>query len=523
MQFTNDLRPTRLHSGTPRRRLALAVVAALGASGSALAEKVSFQFSQVFPDGGQVDGFVIGEDLDGDGRLYSMAPFIGGALGQEPGDEVDYVSVTFRNFDGRTFTNVYDKSEAGIDAEANVFMGFAYNLDGGPIGDDADEGVSMGPLAPSTSYFMGPLFNAASPVGRAEYGPCGNDQGLPCADVVTLNPVDPFPNFELVFESGSAAAIPTTTDLRFEFRQVFEGGGEVRGVVSGTDLDRDGRLSTVTPFVADFYSFDVKDEVAFLEYTLTDFDGATFTQGIDRTQSAFTDFAIAFTVFDYDLTGPFVGDEDGEIVFQGPLAPSTSWQVGTAIPLGDTVPGLEGGLCGNGDGLPCAFVATLAPSATNPPPAVDVLFQDLSGQLVEMVPAPLVADGEFSGSWFDPATAGEGFNIEALQDGRVLVYWYTYTGDGGQRWFVGEARREGLSLIVDELLVTEGGLFGPMFDPEAVERTPAGTLRIDFAGCNSGTATFTVDGVEGSLDIIRLTRSDGRSCAGTEGTERVEG
>lgn len=505
-----------------RHPLAVALAAAL-AGGPALAEKSSFQFSQVFPDGGQIDGFVIGEDLDGDGRLYSMASFIGDFLGQPAGDEVDYMIVHFRNFQGRSFTEVYDKSVAGIEDDANVFMGVAYNLDGGPLGDDENEGLSLAPLAPSTSYIMGPLFTPASAVGREAYGPCGNAESLPCADVLTLNPVDPFPSFELLFDTSSAGAAPTTTSLRFEFRQAFEGGGQVSGVVSGSDRDGDGRLSTITPLVADFFPLEVSDDVDYFHNTLTDFDGATISQSVDRTVNALGDFAIAFTAIDYDLTGRFVGDDEGEIILQGPLAPSTSWQVGTTIPLGATIPGVEGGLCGNEEGLPCAFVATVTPSETNPPPAVDILFSDLSGQLVEMVPAPLVADGEFSGSWFDPATAGEGFTIEALADGRVIIYWYTYTEDGGQRWFFGEARREGLSLIVDELLVTEGGMFGPMFDPDAVERTPVGTLRMDFAGCNSGTASFSVGDVEGSLDIIRLTRSHGLSCHGTEGTERVAG
>ncbi len=516
---------TALYPRTVHRPLtaALMVTALSLASAPVLAQKVSFQFSQVFPDGGQVDGFVIGEDLDGDGRLYSMASVIGDLLGQPTGDEVDYMIVRFRNFQGQSFTNVYDRSVAGIDDPSNAFMGLSYNLDGGALGDDPNEGISLSPLAPSTSYIMGPMFTPASAVGRDAYGPYGNADGLPCADVLTLNPVEPFPDFELLYSAGSGAAVYTTSDLRFEFRQVFDGGGQISGVLSGRDLDGDGRLSLVTPFVTNFYPLEVRDEISFIEYTATDFDGRSFVQGVDRSRNALGDFAIAFTVIDYDLTGRYLGDDADEIILQGPLAPSTTWQVGSVIPISDGLPGVVGGVCGNAEGLPCAYVASLSPSTTLPPPAIDVSYSDLSNQLVEMVPAPLVAGAEFTGSWYDPTHDGEGFAIEALKDGRSLIYWYTYTDDGQQRWFYGEARRVGLSLIVDELLVTDGGLFGPAFNPANVARTPAGTLRIDFDGCNSGTASFVVDEVAGSQALQRLSRSAGLTCGGMQGTSLVEG
>ena len=37
-----------------------------------------------------------------------------------------------------------------------------------------------------------------------------------------------------------------------------------------------------------------------------------------------------------------------------------------------------------------------------------------------------------SGAWFDPAHAGEGWQVEELPDGRNLVYWFTYDDRGEQ-------------------------------------------------------------------------------------------
>ena len=192
---------------------------------NALAEQVSIQFSQTYPGGGTVTGLLVGEDLDGDGRLYSMNPFIGDELGQPPGDEVTYASVRIEGVLGEPVSNVFDDSVGdGIDDQANAnFFGFAYNLDGGPLGDAENEGVSFAPLAPSTSYVAGALFEpAVSPsVIPDPIRVCGNPDGFACSAIITLEPAEPAPNFELLFDATSAEPIVTTELLRYTFEQWF--------------------------------------------------------------------------------------------------------------------------------------------------------------------------------------------------------------------------------------------------------------------------------------------------------------
>jgi hypothetical protein len=148
---------------------------------------------------------------------------------------------------------------------------------------------------------------------------------------------------------------------------------------------------------------------------------------------------------------------------------------------------------------------------------VETVFAEISSGLIEMVPAPLVADRQFSGLWYDPTHDGEGFSLTPLESGDAAIGWYTYDEQGVQRWFNGVGRREGLSIIVDELAVTRGGLFGPGFDPATVEREVIGSLRLDFDHCNAGTARYTVNGVEGSQNLVRLTRTDRLRCHGPQG------
>ena len=46
-------------------------------------------------------------------------------------------------------------------------------------------------------------------------------------------------------------------------------------------------------------------------------------------------------------------------------------------------------------------------------------------------------EGRYSGSWYDPTHAGEGYVLEVLLDSRVLVYWFSYDSEGSRRWLFG--------------------------------------------------------------------------------------
>ncbi|MEE4174513.1 MAG: serine hydrolase [Xanthomonadales bacterium] len=120
------------------------------------------------------------------------------------------------------------------------------------------------------------------------------------------------------------------------------------------------------------------------------------------------------------------------------------------------------------------------------------------------------ASFERSGSWYDPARDGEGFIIQYIDDSQALVYWFTFDETGAQRWFIGPATQAGASLQIDELLVTEGGVFGADFDPDEVDRIDVGELRITFSGSGAGEraeAEYTINGVAGNQSLVRLTRT----------------
>ena len=120
---------------------------------------------------------------------------------------------------------------------------------------------------------------------------------------------------------------------------------------------------------------------------------------------------------------------------------------------------------------------------------------------------PELDEGRLSGSWFDPAHSGEGYVLEVLTNGQVLIYWFSYDSQGKPRWFFGVGIISNGKLQFGEMFTTHGGIFGAKFDPNQVDLKPWGSLELDL-DCKGGTANFspTEEGFPaGSLSLTRLT------------------
>ncbi len=93
-----------------------------------------------------------------------------------------------------------------------------------------------------------------------------------------------------------------------------------------------------------------------------------------------------------------------------------------------------------------------------------------------------------SGLWFDPERSGEGFVVEVIEDGRGLVYWFTYSPDdsGNQAWMMGDGEFEGSTLHIENLIQPVGATYGEDFDPADVDRLPWGSLTLEFIDNESG-------------------------------------
>ena len=106
----------------------------------------------------------------------------------------------------------------------------------------------------------------------------------------------------------------------------------------------------------------------------------------------------------------------------------------------------------------------------------------------------VTVDGRFTGSWFDPDRAGEGWVLQILDDGRAFVAWFTYppgpSGAGQQEWLVGDGLVEADRVTFDNLQQFSGPVFGPGFDPDALVAADWGTLEFTFSSCDSGSLVY---------------------------------
>jgi hypothetical protein len=137
----------------------------------------------------------------------------------------------------------------------------------------------------------------------------------------------------------------------------------------------------------------------------------------------------------------------------------------------------------------------------------------------ERVRAVPAVDTTFSGAWYDPDHEGEGFLVEVLDNDRALVYWFTYTADGRQRWLLGTGSKHDNRIDVAELYDAHGGRFGEDFDPRQVRLTRRGSLEITFRNCSEAVANYLLDGTSGHQLLSRLTQLHGHRCG--SGAEAV--
>jgi hypothetical protein len=129
-------------------------------------------------------------------------------------------------------------------------------------------------------------------------------------------------------------------------------------------------------------------------------------------------------------------------------------------------------------------------------------------------PTNAPSDFGLSGTWYNPATAGQGMLIE-VNPGNAYTFigWYTYalsgasSGVSGQRWITAQAPYTvGTRTIDVSLYDTTGGTFDS--NATAVSTLPIGTATLTFTSCTTATFDYTITAGElaGQSDSIPLSR-----------------
>lgn len=152
----------------------------------------------------------------------------------------------------------------------------------------------------------------------------------------------------------------------------------------------------------------------------------------------------------------------------------------------------------------------------------DRLSPEMAGEIIKVavlgaasVAKASLASDAFDGYWYDPAQTGQGFHVQALDNGSVVAAWYTYDNDGHFYWLVGSGMlADGVASF--ELSSTSGGTFPPSEQPGGISYTPWGSLTIRFSDCHHAEAQWTPqDGngfAAGSMPLVRLATPQSVPC-----------
>lgn len=130
-------------------------------------------------------------------------------------------------------------------------------------------------------------------------------------------------------------------------------------------------------------------------------------------------------------------------------------------------------------------------------------------------PAPFRLNGAMSGSWYNPATAGQGFFMDVFDNiNQVFLAWFTYDlarpdasvvaqiGDPGHRWLTAFGPFSGNSAMLD-IEWTVGGVFDTV--PPAPAQSVDGSIEVIFNGCLSGTVDYDL-GTAGGTGVVPIQR-----------------
>jgi hypothetical protein len=146
----------------------------------------------------------------------------------------------------------------------------------------------------------------------------------------------------------------------------------------------------------------------------------------------------------------------------------------------------------NGGG-PCRIDASLTPGP------IDAKF------LPRKLDHPAL-DERFSGIWWNPNRAGEGWVVEVLEGNQALLYHFSYPAPGlagSQAWFGGVGKLIDGALDVDPATITRGARFGAAFRPQDVQTTNWG--RLSFVPTRCGEAEIRAIGrVPWGTQTLRL-------------------
>lgn len=113
---------------------------------------------------------------------------------------------------------------------------------------------------------------------------------------------------------------------------------------------------------------------------------------------------------------------------------------------------------------------------------------------------------DYSDLWWNPNESGWGVTLTHQGD-TVFATFFVHAQDNTAQWYSGAAFSSGTThpVFTGQLFEGRGPWFGGPFNPQLASNRMVGTVTLDLPGINSGTVTYTVDGVSVTKSIQRQT------------------
>ena len=145
-------------------------------------------------------------------------------------------------------------------------------------------------------------------------------------------------------------------------------------------------------------------------------------------------------------------------------------------------------------------VNVVSQTESQPPSPLANLHFDVPDQ-VSFNDVPAI---DFTDLWWNPSESGWGLSIVEHPSKNLFAAWYVYGADGKPTWYVLPGGTWSGQVFSGSIYKTTGPYFAQAFDPATVHASSAGTASLRFDGVgNSGTLSYTIDGVTGSKAIQR--------------------
>ena len=131
-------------------------------------------------------------------------------------------------------------------------------------------------------------------------------------------------------------------------------------------------------------------------------------------------------------------------------------------------------------------------------------FDQVYSQLSPYLGAVVSPAYDFTDLWWNPSESGWGLNLVQHPSKVIFAVWYTYEADGTRIWYiVPNGSWTNSMTYTGPLYVTSGPSYNKSFDPNQVQVRQVGTATLNFSSQNTGTFSYSIDGVSGIKSMQR--------------------